>query len=92
MIGGFNDTLDVPTAVAGADDVVSLLIAAKADLDVELEPGVTALFMAAAAGQAVCLTKLLEAGASTTMKDTVGLTPLDAAHANGHDVCAMFLR
>eukprot|EP00935_MAST-01C_sp_MAST-1C-sp1_P001095 g1095.t1 len=79
-------------AVAGADDVVSLLIAAKADLDVELEPGVTALFMAAAAGQAVCLTKLLEAGASTTMKNSVGLTPLDAAHANGHDICAMFLR
>jgi ankyrin repeat protein len=78
--------------VAGADDVVSLLIAAKAKLDVEYEPGITALFMAAAAGTTVSLTKLLEAGANQHLKDSNDLTPLDIAKAQGHNICAMFLR
>lgn len=61
------------------------------DLDVQEESGNTALHLAAAAGDAEAVRDLLERGASPTVMNHLGMTPLDVALSLGREGVAGLL-
>ena len=52
----------------------------------------TALHLSAEHGHIRNVEYLLDAGASFTLRDKNGLTPLDLADRNGHDKCVLMLK
>ena len=62
-------------------ETLSLLLAAKAALDVQTTAGYTALMSAAGAGADRCVQLLLDAGARTELTDNTGCTALGCAQS-----------
>ena len=71
-------------ACVGADEVVSALLEAGAQVDASDNFGETALFVAANAGNRAIVVSLLEAGANANKKDKQHNTPLFRAAAKGY--------
>lgn len=83
-----NDGHTALTAAAEADapaDVISMLIAARADVNRADSFGVTPLMRAADRGNVELARLLLAAGARTDLKDANGQTALDWANLRGDD-------
>jgi hypothetical protein len=60
-------------------EIVKLLVAKGAELDVSNKKGITPLMVAAKNGRAEVVKLLVDAGAHVSLKDKCGLTPLDWA-------------
>ncbi len=73
---------------AGNAAAVKYLIQNKADVNVKLQDGLTALMIAAYNGKIEVVSLLLEAGANPLIKDMHDQKPLDAAQAQGHLECS----
>ena len=69
---------------SGRDKAVSLLVNAKADLNIKRRDGVTALYLAAQNGHFDVFDILLKAKANPNLLADDGTTPLDIARQNGH--------
>ena len=79
-------------AIKGNDDIITLLLAAGADINTTNKWGKTPLMWAADYGKASTVQLLMTAGADTSLKDEDGLTALDFAQESGHDeVVALLL-
>jgi uncharacterized protein len=87
------DVLPLHSACAGNhDDVVAVLLAAGADVNVTQRGGYTPLHGAAQNGADVTIDRLLAAGADRTARTDDGRTPADLAEAAGHPELAARLR
>ena len=78
----------------GRRAMVRLLLRHKASVDLHEAGGMTALMLAASAsaGSQECVQELLEAGASTKLRDQCGGTALGLAEGMGHSAIAELLR
>jgi ankyrin repeat protein len=73
-------------------DVIKLLIAKGADVNINIKKGFTPLHLAASLGNDNVIKILIEKGATVSAKDATGLTPLDYATKNKHEGTADLLR
>jgi len=71
-------------AAEGHPEVVSALVAHRADVNAATKDDRTPLYLAAVAGSAACVTALLAARASVHRKSSEGRTPLDVANLFGY--------
>jgi len=79
-------------AAYGHKEIVELLIAADADLNVRDEDGKTTLHFAALNGRKVIVELLIAKGADVNAKDEDGETPLDATSVFNKTETAVLLR
>ncbi len=78
--------------MAGAADVASVLLANKAEIDARDDSGATPLYQAASWGRLPVVDLLLRKGADAALANKEGVTPLQAAIANGQQETAARLR
>ena len=76
----------------GYNDVVKLLLAYKADVNITAANGTTALHFAVAKGYMDVVESLVAAHADVNIKDDNGYRPLRAARENGYKYIAEFLQ
>jgi len=80
-------------ALGGSADVIRELAAHSADVNARTKgEGRTALHIAAAMGRIAAVEALVRLGADLHVKDSHGLTPVDAAERSGMTDVAVFLR
>ncbi len=91
MRGRSGETALHHAAEAGADDIVTLLIAHGAPVNLRDLKGSTALYQAAEANRAKTTRLLIEKGADPNIEGRAGVTPLEAAAFNGNDRLVDFL-
>jgi len=86
------DTLFVAACRQGLNAFVESAIAAQVDVNVGVEEGCTPLMVAAMSGNLALAKALVAHGASITVSDTLGRSPLDHAQANDQSDTLRFLR
>jgi ankyrin repeat protein len=79
-------------ATGGHPQIIQLLLDQSAYIDAESPNGTTPLMMAARYGNAACVKLLLDEGADVLLKNQLGLTALDFAHAGNRPDAIALLR
>lgn len=78
-------------ALSGNLDILRVLHANGADLDVQTQNGFTALYMAAQENHLECVQFLIDNGCNTRLTTVDGFTPLDVAIQQGHKQVSQYL-
>src|SRR5947207_2676433 len=82
--GEDGETALIATAKSGSEELVSLLVMQKAQMETKDKNGLTSLMAAASVGSERMVRELLEAHADHEVQDPQGKTPLDIALQGKH--------
>ncbi|XP_064392749.1 ankyrin-2-like isoform X2 [Halichondria panicea] len=80
-----NVTALLIASYSGHDEVVRVLLAAKATVNAQTKLGQSPLWAASCNGHLKCVELLINAGANVDIQDEDNVTALHAASSNGHD-------